>query len=551
MRATLHDHFPNLKPGDVLILAEVRGPQTGEPEDADPTHRHAVRLTEVKLSFDPLHGPPVTSPLSSPPASGGLPVTEIRWHPDDALLSPVCISSRSGTVYYDDVSVAWGNIVLADHGLTVDDVPEDKSGSPYTTPSSLVPDHVPRPNPALVLRGQNATDDCAAMRSGSHCVEDRTELAPPRYRPRLTRGPLTQVAPYDVNKPPASASAAMRWTMRAVRPAIRLKSFGPSQAKTFNDLTVVEAWTPVRDLLNSRAGDEHFVVEVETDGSAYLRFGDGRFGSRPDADERSLARYRIGNGTRGNVGAESLAHLVSSDPNITDEVVADVSNPLPARGGVEAETIQQARAAAPSAFRIQERAVTPEDYAASVLRCEMGVQRAAATFRWTGSWRTVFVTVDRLSGREVDVEFERDLRRCLERFRMAGHDLEVDDARFVSLELGMTICVKSNYFASDVKAALLEVFGNRLLPDGRRGLFHPDHFTFGQPVFSSQLYAAAQTVAGVDSVEITKFQRQGVESDAALKSGNLEMARLEIARLENDPSFPERGVIKFEMKGGR
>ena len=37
----------------------------------------------------------------------------------------------------------------------------------------------------------------------------------------------------------------------------------------------------MRDLLNSRAGDEHFVVEVETDGAAYLRFGDGRFGSRP------------------------------------------------------------------------------------------------------------------------------------------------------------------------------------------------------------------------------------------------------------------------------
>ena len=134
---------------------------------------------------------------------------------------------------------------------------------------------------------------------------------------------------------------------------------------------------------------------------------------------------------------------------------------------------------------------------------------------------------------------------------MAGHDLEVDDARFVSLEVEMTVCVKPNYFASDVKAALLEVFSNRLLPDGRRGLFHPDNFTFGQPVFSSRLYAAAQAVAGVDSVEITKFQRQGVESDAALNSGRLEMARLEIARLDNDPDFPERGVMKFEIRGGR
>ena len=116
-RATLLDHFPNLNPGDVLILAEARGPQTGEPEDADPEHRHAVRLTDVKLSHDPLHGA-VTSPLSSPPH--GLPVTEIRWHAEDALPFPLCISARSGTAYFGDVSVAWGNIVLADHGLTVD-----------------------------------------------------------------------------------------------------------------------------------------------------------------------------------------------------------------------------------------------------------------------------------------------------------------------------------------------------------------------------------------------------------------------------------------------
>ena len=547
-RATLLDHFPNLKPGDVLILAEVRGPQTGEPEDADPKHRHAVRLTDVKLSHDPLHGA-VASPLSSPPR--GLPVTEIRWHAEDALPFPLCISARSGTAYFGDVSVAWGNIALADHGLTVADEPQDKTRNPYTIPSSLAPDFVPRSNPALATRVSFEIDDCAAARRGSHCVGRRTELAPPRYRPRLARAPLTQAAPYPANQPPASASAAMRPPVREPRPRITLKSFGPSPAKTFNELKVMRTWTPQRDLLNSRAGDENFVVEVETDGTAYLRFGDGRFGSGPDADERFLARYRIGNGARGNVGAESLAHLVSNDVGITDEVIAGVSNPLPAQGGVDAETIDQARAAAPSAFRTQERAVTAEDYAAAALRCRVGVQRAAATFRWTGSWRTVFLSDDRLGGRGVDVEFERDIRRCLERFRMAGHDLEVDDARFVSLDLAMTVCVKRSYFASDVKAALIEVFSNRALPDGRRGLFHPDNFTFGQPVFLSQLYAAAQAVAGVDSVVITRLQRQGIESDAALNAGRLEMARLEIARLDNDPDFPERGVMTFEIRGGR
>ena len=63
-------------------------------------------------------------------------------------------------------------------------------------------------------------------------------------------------------------------------------------------------------------------------------------------------------------------------------------NPLPAQGGIEPESIEEVRQKAPSAFRTQERAVTPEDYAEVAQRCGLDVQRAAATFRWTGSWRT-------------------------------------------------------------------------------------------------------------------------------------------------------------------
>jgi hypothetical protein len=178
------------------------------------------------------------------------------------------------------------------------------------------------------------------------------------------------------------------------------------------------------------------------------------------------------------------------------------------------------------------------------------VQRAAATVRWTGSWHTVFVTVDRFGGGRIDDKFERGLRRCLERYRMAGHDLEVEAPRFVSLEVSMTVCVKRGYLKSEVQQALLAKFGNRRLPDGSRGLFHPDNFSFGQPVFLSTLYAAAHDVAGVDSVDITVFQRQGVAASSGIEAGRLEFGRLEIARLDNDPDFPEHGVFKLDMKGG-
>lgn len=517
--ATLSGSYPNLKRGDVLIFIEVRGAQTGKREDADPAHRHAVRLTQVTLADDPL--PSIASPLTSPPAPssppGPVPVTQIEWHDVDALPLPLCISARRGSEYYDDVSVVLGNIVLADHGLTVED-------------ETLDP--VPEPNPALTK---------VSPTRGDRCEAPTVVFTVPRFRPRLRQAPLTHTAPYAAHQPHESATATMRCATNTLLPAITLTAPAVS----------ADVWRPKRDLLSSHPNDREFVVESETDGAAYLRFGDRQFGARPAPGTKFTARYRAGTGVAGNVGADAITHLVSNDPAIVDEVIAGVRNPLPAQGGIEPESMEQVRQNAPSAFRTQERAVTPDDYALTARRCSTDVQRAAATFRWTGSWRTVFLTVDRFGGKQVDDDFERDVRRCMERYRMAGHDLEVDGPLYVSLEIAMTICVKRGYLIADVKAALREVFSSRTSPDGRRGLFHPDNFTFGQTVFLSTFYAAAQAVAGVDSVEITTFQRQGSPSDEALTSGRLTLGRLEIARLDNDPDFPERGVFSLIMRGGR
>jgi predicted phage baseplate assembly protein len=303
---------------------------------------------------------------------------------------------------------------------------------------------------------------------------------------------------------------------------------------------------PVRDLLSSSANSKEFVVEIETDGSPYLRFGDDVLGSRPLSGTKFLATYRIGNGSAGNVGADALAHFVSSTIVDPTDVMA-VRNPLPARGGIEPETIEQTRQNAPSAFRVQERAVTPADYEEISIRkeladrCGIDVQRAAATPRWTGSWHTMFITADRLGGAAVDPDFKNKLRGCLERFRMAGEDLEIDAPNYVSLEIEIVVCIKRGYYFSDIKTALMEIFSDTVLPNNQRGFFHPDNLSFGQTIFLSSLIATAQAVEGIDSVVVRKFQRQHANNNDALRSGKLELGRLEIPRLNNDPNFPERG----------
>ena len=225
-------------------------------------------------------------------------------------------------------------------------------------------------------------------------------------------------------------------------------------------------------------------------------------------------------------------------------------NPLPARGGVDPESTEAVRQAAPHAYRRQERAVTPEDYAEMAQR-HPDVQRAAATFRWNGHGHTVFVTVDRFGNRPVTPEFEAELREQLNAVRMAGYDLEVDSPRLIALEIGLFVCARPEHFRSQVRLDLLRSLSAIRNPDGSVGFFHPDNFTFGTSLYLSSLYARVMAVEGVASVEAKYFRRRGDTRTTALKDGQLTFGRLEIAQLENDPNFPERGALEIEMGGGK
>jgi hypothetical protein len=221
-------------------------------------------------------------------------------------------------------------------------------------------------------------------------------------------------------------------------------------------------WTPQRDLLGSERFAREFVVETENDGSAWLRFGDNQFGAAPITGQRLLARYRLGGGPRGNVGAEAISALVSDDANLMLGIQS-LRNPLPAQGGADPETLDAIRLNAPEAFRTQERAVTTDDYARAAER-HPDVQRAAARLRWTGSWYTVFLMLDRRAGKPVDADFKATMRAFLERFRLAGYDFEFADPVHVPLDIQLQVCVASGYFAADVKSALLRSVHRRRRP---------------------------------------------------------------------------------------
>ncbi|WP_344322540.1 putative baseplate assembly protein, partial [Kitasatospora putterlickiae] len=320
-------------------------------------------------------------------------------------------------------------------------------------------------------------------------------------------------------------------------------------------------WTPRRDLLADGPRDRHFVGEPEDDGRLALRFGDGRHGLPPTPGAELRVAYRIGNGTAGNVGAEAVNHLVvcqdrpphpaERDGARPRDAVLRVRNPLPATGGTEPEPLDQVRQSAPLALsRTRLRAVTAADYAELAAGLP-GVHRAAAGLRWTGSVQEVHVAVEPYGRATADTALLAAVADGLEAYRRIGHDLVVRPALLVPIDLELRICAAPGHQRGHVLAELRRVLGNRALPDGRLGFFHPDALGFGEPVRVSRLVAAAAAVPGVLSAQVTRLRRQFGRDDGEPDAGLLRLGALEIACCDNDPDRPENGRLSIVIGGGR
>src|SRR6185312_13779190 len=287
------------------------------------------------------------------------------------------------------------------------------------------------------------------------------QTIPAVFRPILQQAPLTFYEHLAVDAPffhlaipdpekAVSLTSAKRLLLQDPRkavPAIKLIGTAPADGATLHgpaedkdededededDETEVAGpeqgankdieWFVQSDLLESQSDDYHFVIEMDNDGFAHLRFGDGELGRMPEAGTKFKATYRVGNGALGNVGAEAIS-LAVFRKNPIFGVTLRPRNPFSAAGGTAPESLPEVKLFAPHAFRSNkniQRAITADDYARLAERNHK-VQRAAAVLRWTGSWYEVLVAIDPFGSEEVDQALLDAIAAYLEQFRRIGH----------------------------------------------------------------------------------------------------------------------------------
>jgi hypothetical protein len=494
---------------DRILIQQELNPETGSVNGVDVHARQVLQLLprdstvpRAEVVEDPVHTPSNW-------------MVRVRWLPEDRLLQRYCFITECQGNKIDNVSSFYGNLVWVTHGR------------PWRTTFKA---------PGSPLAGLDKSQFVGTDES----VYELT--LPADDKPKwgvlcpLTQAPLAYLETTPGGEKPTRTSLSAEVSGFAA------------------------PWIEQSDLIESQAGDPHFIVETDEYGRSEVRFGNGVNGRALPDGATVTCRYRVGQGVAGNVGCDTLTHFdAAALPSVTA-----LWNPLDVVNGREPEPVAQIQRRVPEAYRQRQlRAVTLEDYAARAEELPE-VSHARARYAWTGSWRTVRVAIDPAGTTTLTRQVARKIEDYLDAVRLIGEDLEIRPAVYVPLDIELRVCAASDYWPEDLRAELEQEFSDGYTPDGRRGFFHPDLWTFGQPLYASQIIGRALAVQGVDRVLLLSMRRWNPGAGGGLTTivinpddlpkaviNKLEVGPFEIVQVANDPSRLETGRMTFDILGGR
>jgi len=249
-------------------------------------------------------------------------------------------------------------------------------------------------------------------------------------------------------------------------------------------------WRETDTLAGLASTERKFITKTDDDGKDTIIFGNGRDGARlPTGIENIKAEYRNGIGKPGNVKAGQIS-LLTSRPLGVKEVI----NPLPANGGADKESRDQARNNAPLAVKALDRLVSVQDYE-DFTRIFAGIGKAGAAELSDGRRQFVHVTIAGVDDISIDknADLYRNLRQALLDLGDPLQSIRLEVRELMLIVLEARIRILPDYLwepvVTQVRAALLDAFSFE-----RREL--------GQDVLLSEVLSIMQAVRGVAYVDV-------------------------------------------------
>jgi predicted phage baseplate assembly protein len=275
-------------------------------------------------------------------------------------------------------------------------------------------------------------------------------------------------------------------------------------------------WTEVESFAASTPDDRHFRLD-RTNGQLELgpavRQPDGgwtQYGAIPlqGADLR-MSGYRHGGGRRGNVAPDTLTMLRSAIPG-----VASVTNPRPAYGGVDPESLDSARQRAAMEIRTRYRAVTAEDFEFLVGEASSRVGRTICVAPVAPTDPIKVHVLPRVAPADRKLTFEEltpdedllgEIGGYLDGRRVIGTTVHLLPVRLRGVSVVVNLQAEPRADLHRVEEEVLQALYTYLNPLAGGDATGPgDGWPFGRMLNQGELY---QIVHAVDGVEFVKILR--------------------------------------------
>jgi predicted phage baseplate assembly protein len=277
-------------------------------------------------------------------------------------------------------------------------------------------------------------------------------------------------------------------------PVTYVSAATPSGAASTVEIRVDGVVWKERAALYGAGPDERcYALSHDDDGRTTVTFGDGVHGARlPIGRDNVFATYRTGIGVAGHVPAGRLTILTQRPLG-----VRAATNPEPAAGAQDGETIDEARRAAPLTVLTLDRVVSRRDYE-DFARTFAGIGKAIATEAWSGRHRIVHLTIAGATPGPVDLAapLATNLVQAIARASDRGQQFRVDGYVPLLFAVKATLRVRAGLDPAAVKRAATERLER--------------HFGFaardlGQPVTASEVIAVLDRVRGVIAIDLDRL----------------------------------------------
>ncbi|HLU68478.1 MAG TPA: putative baseplate assembly protein [Kofleriaceae bacterium] len=314
----------------------------------------------------------------------------------------------------------------------------------------------------------------------------------------------TPLQSYTVLQSPLLEGEQIAVREHHVPPPDEIEDLGEGAVQQIGDDGVGECWVTWRrvdSFFESGPKSRHYTIDYM---NGRITFGDGRRGMIPPEGLNNVVAvlYRVGGGSAGNVNPNTLTSLSRALAYIDE-----VTNPLPAAGGADRETVAEAKERAPYTIKSRDRAVTAEDFEMLALRASTSLARAKCVPDRGGRGGVTVVVVPKAETGAEDLsrrlvpsnEILRYVKRYLDERRLVGTLLSVTRPTYVELSLKVVLLRRTIGSSDRLRREIEEALRRYLHPlvGGRDGKGWP----FGRAVLKTELIHLVEEVPGVEGVD--------------------------------------------------